>query len=102
MEIHVREVIFFDTPRFRLYNNGFMLRRRLFYKKGLPQSNYELTLKFRAADRAPAAPVDVQPLLKSPYEVKFTEQILLPRDSQPGMRAIYALSCHLHSTNTVI
>src|SRR5271169_1563531 len=34
METHLREVIFFDTPKFRLYNNGFMLRRRMFYKKG--------------------------------------------------------------------
>ena len=102
MEIHVREVIFFDTPRFRLYNNGFMLRRRMFYKKGLPQSNYELTLKFRGADRATAAAVDVQPLLKSPYEVKFKEEILLPRDGQPGMRAIYAHACDLDSPNTII
>ncbi len=102
IEIHVREVIFFDTPRFRLYNNGFMLRRRMFYKKGLPQSNYELTLKFRGADRATAAAVDVQPLLKSPYEVKFKEEILLPRDGQPGMRAIYAHSCDLDSPNTII
>jgi len=102
MEIHVREVIFFDTPRFRLYNNGFMLRRRMFYKKGLPQSNYELTLKFRGADRATAAAVDVRPLLKSPYEVKFKEEILLPRDGQPGMRAIYAHSCDLDSPNTII
>ena len=28
METHLREVIFFDTPKFRLYNNGFILRRR--------------------------------------------------------------------------
>ena len=102
MEIHVREVIFFDTPRFRLYNNGFMLRRRMFYKKGLPQSNYELTLKFRDPDRATAAAVDVQPLLKSPYEVKFKEEILLPRDGQPGMRAIYAHACDLDTPNTII
>jgi hypothetical protein len=102
MEIHVREVMFFDTPRFRLYNNGFMLRRRMFYKKGLPQSNYELTLKFRGPDRATAAAVDVRPILSSPHEIKFKEEILLPRDGQPGMRAIYAHSCDLHTTNTII
>jgi hypothetical protein len=102
MEIHVREVIFFDTPRFRLYNNGFMLRRRMFYKKGLPQSNYELTLKFRGPDRATAAAVDVQPLLPSPYAIKFKEEILLPRDGQPGMRAIYAHSCELDTPNSIM
>ncbi len=102
MEIHVREVIFVDTPRFRLYNNGFMLRRRMFYKKGLPQSNYELTLKFREPDRATAAAVDVQPLLSSSYAIKFKEEILLPRDGQPGMRAIYAHSCDLDTPSTII
>ena len=35
METHLREVLFFDTPKFRLYNNDFILRRRTFYKRGL-------------------------------------------------------------------
>jgi hypothetical protein len=72
----------------------------MFYKKGLPQSNYELTLKFRGADRATSAAVDVRPLLSSPYEIKFKEEILLPRDGQPGMRAIYAHACDLDTPNT--
>src|SRR5207245_3883162 len=45
METHLREVLFFDTPRFRLYNNGFILRRRTFYRKGLPETNHEITVK---------------------------------------------------------
>lgn len=49
METHLREVLFFDTPKFRLYNHGFMLRRRTFYKYGIPKLNHELTLKFRSA-----------------------------------------------------
>jgi hypothetical protein len=102
METHLREVLFFDTPRFRLYNNGFMLRRRMFYKKGLPQSNYELTLKFRHPDRAIAAAVDVRPLLPSPHAIKFKEEILLPRDGQPGMRTIYAHSCDLDTPNSIM
>ena len=102
MEIHVREVIFFDTPRFRLYNNGFMLRRRTFYKKGLPQSNYELTLKFRHPDRATATAVEVQPRLPPPYAIKFKEEILLPRDRLPGMRTIYAHSCELDTPNAIM
>src|SRR5260370_34163554 len=83
MEIHVREVIFFDTPGFRLYNNGFMLRRRMFYKKGLPQSNYELTLKFRGADRPTAAAVDVQPPLNSPHHATFNADTLPPPAAHP-------------------
>ena len=50
METHLREVIFFDTPKFRLYNNGFILRRRTFYGDGLPQPEHELTLKYRSPD----------------------------------------------------
>src|SRR5579863_10361398 len=50
METHLREVLFFDTPKFRLYNNGFILRRRTFYRDGVPQPQHELTLKFRDPD----------------------------------------------------
>src|SRR5579859_8293240 len=42
METHLREVIFFDTPKFRLYNHGFILRRRTFYTNGVPQPEHEL------------------------------------------------------------
>src|SRR5713226_2408867 len=55
MEMQVREVIFFHPPRFRLYNNGFILPPRTFYKKGLPHSHFDLTLKLRGPDRATAA-----------------------------------------------
>src|SRR4030095_14172351 len=29
--VRIREVLFVDTPDFRLYNNGFILRRRIIY-----------------------------------------------------------------------
>src|ERR1700694_5718530 len=61
METHLREVIFFDTPRFRLFNHGFILRRRTFYRGGLPQPEHELTLKFRGPDFKQAEAVDVHP-----------------------------------------
>ena len=79
METHLREVLFFDTPKFRLYNNGFILRRRTFYKRGLPQPDHELTLKFRSSDYQQAAAVDVRPLLPCVNVVKFKEEILPPR-----------------------
>jgi hypothetical protein len=65
METHLREVLFFDTTKFRLYNHGFMLRRRTFYQHGIPSSNHELTLKFRSANYAEVAAVDVRPHLPS-------------------------------------
>ncbi|MGH7932550.1 MAG: hypothetical protein ACREQN_05215 [Candidatus Binataceae bacterium] len=102
METHLREVLFFDTPLFRLYNNGFILRRRTFYKHGLPQPNHELTLKFRHADRATAAAVDVRPLLPCINTVKFKEEVLLPRDKIGGMRLIYSHGCELDTPNTIL
>jgi len=102
METHLREVLFFDTPKYRLYNNGFILRRRTFYKKGLPQPDHELTLKFRSNDYALAASVDVRPLLPCINVVKFKEEVLLPRDKPEGMRIIYSHGCELDTPNTAL
>jgi len=35
-EPHVREVVFYDTPHFKLYTDGFILRKRTFFKKATP------------------------------------------------------------------
>ena len=102
METHLREVIFFDTPKFRLYNNGFILRRRTFYRQGLPQPEHELTLKFRHGDFDQAVAVDVRPLLPCINVVKFKEEILLPYDKLDGMRTIYSHGCELDTHNTIM
>jgi hypothetical protein len=102
METHLREVIFFDTPHFRLYNNGFILRRRTFYKKGLPQLNHEVTLKFRQADKDLAASIDVHPTLPSASTIKFKEEVLLPRDKPVGIRIIYSHGCEIDTPSTII
>jgi len=102
IETHLREVLFFDTPKFRLYNNGFMLRRRMFYKKGLPQSNHELTLKFRHHDRQAAAAVDVRPLLPCTHTIKFKEEVLMEREKPGTMRAIYSHGCDLDTPNVIL
>jgi hypothetical protein len=102
METHLREVIFFDTPKFRLYNNGFILRRRTFYQDGLPQPEHELTLKFRSPDLKATAAVDVRPLLPCINVVKFKEEILLPNDTIGGMRTIYSHGCELDTPNTMM
>jgi len=102
METHLREVLFFDTPKFRLYNHGFILRRRMFYKKGLPQSNHELTLKFRHSDRQAAAAVDVRPLLPCIHNIKFKEELLTEREQAEGMRMIYSRACELDTPNVIL
>jgi hypothetical protein len=102
MEAHLREVIFFDTPKFRLYNNGFILRRRTFYENGLPRPEHELVLKFRNSNFKATAEVDVRPLLPCINVVKFKEEILLPYDKIGGMRSIYSHGCELDTPNVLL
>ncbi len=98
----IREVVFFDTPHFKLYNAGFILRKRTFYKHGLPENHHELVLKFRHPDKATAAAVDVRPLLPCIHTIKFKEEILLPHDNLPGMRLIYSHNCELDTPNILL
>jgi hypothetical protein len=102
METHLREVLFFDTPKFRLYNHGFILRRRMFYKRGLPQSDHELTLKFRHRERQVAAAVDVRPLLPCIHNIKFKEEVLMEVGKPGSMRTIYSHGCDLDTPNVIL
>src|SRR5262249_34503152 len=67
----VREIIFFDTPDFRLYNNAFILRRRITYVDGFPVGDPEMVFKFRHPDLQKAAALDVRPNIAGKYEIKF-------------------------------
>jgi hypothetical protein len=99
---HQREVLFYDTPHFKLYNAGFILRKRTFYKHGQPDEKHELVLKFRHPDRKVAQSVDPRPLLPCQYTLKFKEEILLPKDGALGMRLIYSHNCELDTPNIVL
>jgi hypothetical protein len=93
----VREVLFYDTPDFDLYNNHFILRKRTFYDEGWPRADHELTLKYRNPDLKAAAKVDVRPRLGGHKEIKFKEELLLERDHLGGMRSVYSHGCVLVS-----
>ncbi len=99
---HIREVVFFDTPKSKLYNAGFILRKRTFFKHGMPESNHELVLKFRHPEKETAAAVDVRPLLPCIHVIKFKEEVLLPKDSSIGMRIIYSHNCELDTPNILL
>jgi hypothetical protein len=94
---HVREVLFYDTPEFDLYNNHFILRKRTFYEQGWPRPDHELTLKYRSPDLKGAAAVDVRPRLGGHDEIKFKEELLLQRDHLGGIRSVYSHGCVLTS-----
>jgi hypothetical protein len=93
----VREVLFYDTPQFDLYNNHFILRKRTFYDQGWPRNEHELTFKYRDSDLHAAANVDVRPQLGGHEEVKFKEELLLERDRLGGMRTVFSHGCVLIS-----
>jgi hypothetical protein len=58
--LQIREVLFMDTEDFRLYNNAFILRRRIPYEDGFPTGDPEIVFKFRHPDMQTAAETDVQ------------------------------------------
>jgi hypothetical protein len=89
----IREVVFVDTPDFRLYNNSFILRRRTAYQDGFPVSDPEIVFKFRNPDMHAAAAIDVRPKIAGPYRVKFKSEALTLKDQVGGYRLLYSHNC---------
>jgi hypothetical protein len=89
----VREVIFVDTPDFRLYQNGFILRRRIRYVDGFPAGDPEIVFKFRYPDLERAAALDVRPNIPGKYRIKFKQQALPLNNHLGGYRLLYSHNC---------
>jgi len=88
--IQIREVLFVDTSDFRLYNNGFILRRRIRYEDGFPTGDPEIVFKFRHPDLQKAAETDVRPQILGEHRVKFKCQALPLRKQLGGIRMLYS------------
>lgn len=86
----IREVLFLDTQDFRLYNNSFILRRRITYEDGFPVGDPEIVFKFRHPDFDMAAAVDVRPQVPGSYRIKFKEEALPLKDRLGGIRSLYS------------
>jgi hypothetical protein len=95
----VREVVFVDTPDFRLYNHGFILRRRVSYIDGFAVGDPEIVFKFRHPDKVMAASVDVRPNIQGSYRIKFKMQKLSLASHGPGSRALYSHNCQFPVTH---
>ena len=63
----VREIVFGDTPDFRLYNGAFILRRRISCVDGFPVGDPESVFKFRHPDELKATQMDVRPKIAGKY-----------------------------------
>ena len=88
-----REIIFLDTPDFRLYNNAFILRRRISYVDGFPVGDPEIVFKFRHPDEHAATALDVRPKIAGKYRIKFKAEALPLKDEVGGYRILYSHNC---------
>ena len=88
--VKVREVVFVDTQDFRLYNNAFILRRRIPYKDGFPIGDPEIVFKFRHPDLQKAAETDVRPHILGDHRVKFKVQAMPLKEKLGGVRLLFS------------
>jgi len=87
---HIREVVFADTPDFRLYNHSFILRRRIAYEDGFPAGEPEIVFKFRHPDMQKAADLDMRPNIAGKYRIKFKAEALPLKDQVGGYRLLFS------------
>jgi hypothetical protein len=100
----IREVVFLDTADFRLYNNAFILRRRIPFQDGFPAGDPEIVLKFRHPDIQRSARMDVRPRIDGAFRVKFKAEALPLRDQTGSLRMLYSHNVefplsHVHEGN---
>lgn len=89
----IREILFADTPDFRLYNHAFILRRRISYVDGFPVGDPEIVFKYRHPDQKVAAAVDVRPNIAGKYRIKFKAEALPLKDRIGSYRILYSHNC---------
>src|SRR5215470_7019080 len=88
--VKIREVLFIDTDDFRLYNHGFILRRRIPYKDGFPIGDPEIVFKFRHPDIQVAAETDMRPRILGEHRVKFKVQAMPLKEKLGGVRMLFS------------
>jgi len=88
--LQIREVLFLDTADFRLYNNAFILRRRIPYWEGFPVGDPEIVFKFRHPDIQKTAEMDVRPNIQGDFRIKFKAEVLPLKDRLGGMRILFS------------
>ncbi len=88
--VKIREVLFIDTEDFRLYNNAFILRRRIPYKDGFPIGDPEIVFKFRHPDMQLCAETDVRPHILGDHRVKFKCQAVPLKEKLGGIRLLFS------------
>ena len=91
----IREVVFLDTKDFALYNDAFILRRRVTYEDGFPVGRPEIVFKFRHPDLQTAAELDVRPSVHGDFKIKFKAEALPQKEKIGGIRMLYSHNVEL-------
>ena len=86
----LREVLFLDTRDCFLYNQAFILRRRIRYEQGFLTGDPEIVFKFRHPDMQTAADLDVRPKIAGQYRIKFKAEVLPLKDQVGGLRFLFS------------
>jgi hypothetical protein len=89
----IREITFGDTFDFRLYNNAYILRRRISYVDGFPVGDPEIVFKYRHPEETKASAMDVRPKISGKYRIKFKAEALPLKDKVGGYRILYSHNC---------
>jgi hypothetical protein len=89
-ECLLREIVFYDTPRFDLYESAFIVRQRTQYRDGWPVGDSELTVKFRHPDVDAAAKIDLRPVTEHHFRIKFKEEVLPQKGGGAGTRSLFS------------
>jgi hypothetical protein len=84
----VREVLFLDTGAYHLYNNAFIMRRRIPYQDGFPIDDPEIVFKYRSDSMEKAQTIDVRPRIDGKYKVKFKLEVMPLKDRVGGLRRL--------------
>jgi len=84
----VREVLFLDTAGYELYNNSFIVRRRIPYEDGFPVADPEIVFKYRNEDMEKAQAIDVRPTIAGKFKIKFKLEIMPLRERIGGLRRL--------------
>src|SRR5260370_5349964 len=103
----VREVLFLDTGAFHLYNNAFIVRRRIAYEDGFAIGDPEIVFKYRSDDMAKAQAIDVRPRIDGKYKIKFKLEVMPLKERIGGMRRLLSHNvefgpCHAPPAGRVV
>lgn|SRR5579883_75145 len=89
----IRVIWFYDTKNFDLFNNSFILRKRRFYRYGLPRKTWELVVKFRNSSKELAEQVTMTATIDTLFKNRFKEEILMAGQEVGSLRSIYSNNC---------